>query len=100
MTQIKLRRDTAANWATANSVLAQGEPAIDTSTNGLKLGDGNTAWTDLPFTVGGFPTPSITYTGTFGYEPPYWTFTDPKKTLLTSNNTFTETANYYWLDER
>ena len=47
-----------------------------------------------------YPTPSITYTGTFGNEPPYWTFTDPKKLLQTSNNTLTTTANLYWLDER
>jgi hypothetical protein len=100
MTQIKLRRDTAANWATANSVLAQGEPAIDTTTNGLKFGNGNTHWTDLPYVAGGFPMPSITYTGTFGQEPTYWVFSEPKKLLQTSNNTFANNSNLYWLDQR
>jgi hypothetical protein len=100
MTQIKLRRDTAANWATANAVLAQGEPAIDTTTNGLKLGNGNTAWTDLPYISGGFPMPSITYTGTFGGEPTYWVFAEPKKLLQTTNNTFANSSNLYWLDQR
>ena len=47
-----------------------------------------------------YPTPSITYTGTFGNEPSYWIFTRPKKLLQTSNNTFTSTANLYWLDQR
>ena len=47
-----------------------------------------------------YPTPSITYTGTFGREPNYWVFTDPKKLLQTSNNTLTSTANLYWLDKQ
>jgi hypothetical protein len=100
MTQIKLRRDTAANWATANTVLAQGEPAIDGTNRGLKIGDGNTAWTDLPYLAGGYPMPSITYTGTFGQEPTYWVFAEPKKLLQTSNNTFANGSNLYWLDQR
>ena len=81
----------------SNNTIYIGGKALTVADNGSVLVDGD------PITGGGVvtrPTPSITYTGTFGDEPPYWTFTDPKKTLLTSNNTFTETANYYWLDER
>lgn len=48
-TQIKLRRDSAANWASANPVLAQGEPGYDTSSGKLKIGDGATAWSSLPW---------------------------------------------------
>jgi hypothetical protein len=48
-TQIKLRRDTAANWASANPVLGQGEPGYDLTNEKLKIGDGTTAWTALGF---------------------------------------------------
>jgi len=47
-TQIKLRRDTAANWASEDPVLAQGEPGYDTTNGILKIGDGSTIWSLLP----------------------------------------------------
>jgi hypothetical protein len=47
--QIQLRRDTAANWTSANTVLAQGEFAIETDTGLAKVGNGTTAWTSLPY---------------------------------------------------
>lgn len=46
--QIQLRRGTAAQWASANPVLADGEPAIETDTRVYKIGDGVTPWRDLP----------------------------------------------------
>ena len=55
-TQFKLRRDTAANWTTANPTLAQGEPGFETDTNKLKIGDGLTAWATLPYLVPGATT--------------------------------------------
>lgn len=45
--QIQLRADTSANWASANTVLAQGEPGLDTTLKRIKLGDGVTAWNSL-----------------------------------------------------
>ena len=48
-TVIKLRRDTAANWVTANSVLAAGETGLETDTNAFKFGDGTTGWNALPY---------------------------------------------------
>lgn len=48
-TVIKLRRDTAANWETADSVLAAGELGIETDTNKIKIGDGATEWTGLKY---------------------------------------------------
>ena len=42
--QIKLRRDTAANWTSVNPVLAAGEPGFETDTGRFKIGDGTTAW--------------------------------------------------------
>ena len=48
MATIQIRRNTAAGAAASNPVLAQGEPGIETDTMLLKIGDGVTAWNDLP----------------------------------------------------
>lgn len=47
--QIQLRRGTAAEWATANTVLALAEMGIETDTKLFKIGDGSTHWTDLAY---------------------------------------------------
>lgn len=44
---IQIRRDTAANWTSANPILAQGEMGFETNTRKLKVGDGTTAWNSL-----------------------------------------------------
>lgn len=46
---IRLRRDTAANWASANPVLALGEPGLETDTLKWKVGDGTTAFNTLDY---------------------------------------------------
>ncbi len=48
---IQLRNDTATNWASANPVLLAGEVGIETDSvrNRIKIGDGTTAWNDLPY---------------------------------------------------
>jgi hypothetical protein len=46
-TRIKLRHDTAANWTSANPVLALGEAGYDTTNNALRIGDGVTNWGNL-----------------------------------------------------
>jgi len=51
-TTFKLKRGTAARWAEVNPVLAQGEPGFVYDTNSLKIGDGITAWNDLPYIIG------------------------------------------------
>ena len=48
-TLIQLRRDTAANWASANPILAQGEPGFELDTLKMKIGDGNTVWSSLDY---------------------------------------------------
>lgn len=53
MTQIKLRRDTSANFTSKNPVLGIGEPAYETDTKKLKIGDGTTAYNDLAYFAGG-----------------------------------------------
>lgn len=47
--QIKLRRDTAANWTAANPVLADGEFGFERDTGKSKVGNGSTAWATLPY---------------------------------------------------
>lgn len=46
---IQLRRDLAANWASADPVLNQGELGLETDTGHGKLGDGATAWNSLGY---------------------------------------------------
>ena len=48
-TQIKLRRGTAAQWTLSNPTISQGEAGFEVDTNKLKIGDGTTAWVDLPY---------------------------------------------------
>jgi hypothetical protein len=43
------RRDTALNWSAKNPVLGSGEIGIELDTRMLKLGDGSTSWSDLPY---------------------------------------------------
>lgn len=47
--RIQLRRDTAANWTANNPVLAVGEPGVETDTSRMKVGDGASTWTVLPY---------------------------------------------------
>ena len=49
VTQIQVRRGTAASWTSANPTLAAGEFGFETDTNKLKCGTGTTAWTSLPY---------------------------------------------------
>jgi hypothetical protein len=45
--KIQIRRDTAANWTTANPVLAQGEPGHEIDTGKVKFGNGIDNWNSL-----------------------------------------------------
>lgn len=45
----RIRRDTAANWTSANPVLKLGEPGLETDTRQVKYGDGVTAWNALGY---------------------------------------------------
>lgn len=63
MTQIKLRRDTAANFTSKNPILGVGEPAYETDTKKLKIGDGTTDYNSLDyFTSGGGGSTNISAT--------------------------------------
>ena len=52
MTHIQQRRDTFANWTLANPVLMDGEAGHERDTGRWKLGDGATAYIDLPYKSG------------------------------------------------
>lgn len=56
--RIQLRRDTAANWASNNPVLAQGEIGLETDTNQFKIGNGTSLWSALSY--GGIQGPAQT----------------------------------------
>jgi hypothetical protein len=52
-TVIKVRRDSAANWTSANPTLAAGEIGFESDTNQIKIGNGSLAWTALDYASGG-----------------------------------------------
>ena len=47
--EIRDRRDTADNWTSKNPVLADGEHGYEKGTGKFKIGDGRTAWVNLPY---------------------------------------------------
>ena len=44
-----IRRDTAANWTSADTLLLSGEIGFETDTRKFKIGDGTTVWTSLAY---------------------------------------------------
>lgn len=51
MSTIQLRRSSAAAWTSINPVLALGEVGVETDTKKLKVGDGTSLWSALPYFV-------------------------------------------------
>lgn len=47
--RIQVRRGTAAQWAAISPILAAGEMGLESDTNYIKFGDGETVWNDLPY---------------------------------------------------
>lgn len=45
------RHDTEPKWTEHNPVLGKDEPSVTTDTLGMKIGDGETRWTDLPWFI-------------------------------------------------
>jgi len=50
--RLQVRKDTAANWTSANPILLAGEIATELDTGKWKLGNGVTAWNSLTYAVG------------------------------------------------
>jgi hypothetical protein len=64
--QIQFRRGTAAEWASTNPILAQGELGVNLDGNRFKIGTGLTSWNNLDYTPSSdiliqSPTASIVY---------------------------------------
>lgn len=74
-TRIKLRRDTASNWAGTNPVLALGEPGFDTTNRVLKIGNGTTAWNSLDPVSGGATVGEFQSDWQDGINDNVWRFT-------------------------
>ena len=55
---ITFRPDSSSNWNTNNPVLAKGEGAVETDTGMIKVGDGVTVYSSLPYTT---PTIRVKY---------------------------------------
>jgi hypothetical protein len=65
--KIQLRRDSAANWAAFNPVLADGEIGIDTTNGYMKFGDGTSPWTECMYVrFPGVGPDNLSVTGTPG----------------------------------
>jgi len=60
--QLQMRRASSTDWTTANTILANGEVAVEIDTRLFKIGDGTTPWTLLQYGGG--------YTGYTGYTGP------------------------------
>lgn len=48
-TTFQLKRGKAETWQRLNPILAAGEPGYELDTGALKIGNGTTAWLDLPY---------------------------------------------------
>lgn len=66
--QFQFRRGTAAEWTAANPTLAEGEIAIETDTNQIKIGTGVTPWVSLGY--GGIQGPQGPTGGASGPQGP------------------------------
>lgn len=51
--RFRCRRGTAAAWTSTNEVLLDSEIGLESDTGLAKVGDGTTAWNDLPYTIAG-----------------------------------------------
>lgn len=52
MYEFRLRGDTAARWTSINPILSAREPAVETDTGKLKIGDGVRRWSELGYLSG------------------------------------------------
>lgn len=52
MKRVLILRDTYDRWMSANPILIKDEPSTDLTNDQIRIGDGETAWADLPVATG------------------------------------------------
>jgi hypothetical protein len=65
---VQIKRGTAAQWASLNPVLADGEPGVERDTGRIKVGNGVSFWSSLPYTGGGAPLYRGAWAATTAYQ--------------------------------
>jgi len=70
-----------SNWAALNPVLTEGEAAIETQTNNLKIGNGKSTWNQLPYFAGP------------GYWGSFWDMTSQTTTANTPTTVYLRTSD-------
>jgi hypothetical protein len=103
--QIQFRRDTAANWTSANPTLAVGELGLETDSKLFKIGDGTSAWTALSYAalsvssltgvlLQGSTREKVTVVGTGFAGYTYDVTTSGEVQYITANSTASGTVNF------
>ena len=89
---IQIRRDTSANWISANSLLASGEMGLETDTGKFKFGDGVTLWNSLIYAITAGTTQIWSGQVTIDFGA---TATDEAQYVITGLSNMTATAKIY-----
>lgn len=74
--RIRIRRDSLSNWNFHNPILGLGEAAYVTDTNKLKIGNGVTNWSGLPYLVGGRDAIEVLKIGDGSFDTLSWETSD------------------------